>query len=302
MPELPEVEVVRRGLTPFVKGSKIDHVEVRHARSVRRNEGQFEDQLAGATIEHVSRRGKFMWCVLDRPDALVVHLGMSGQFRVYPWIDQESVLEARSHPHLRVLCELALEQQGNRDGGKYDLHFLDQRTFGGMHLSPLVEVDTGEYVPQSVAHIARDPLDPRFDIDLFVDRVGTTPSEIKRVLLNQSVISGVGNIYADEALFRTGLHGSIPASQLDQESVHRLVANVTDVMNEALDEGGTSFDALYVNVNGESGYFSRSLAVYGREGQPCERCGSAIERISFMNRSSFFCGKCQPRNPAVAHA
>ncbi len=288
--------MVRRGLMSFMQGASVRRVEVRHSRAIRRNEGPFSDQLQGAVIRHVSRRGKFLWCVLDRPYALVVHLGMSGQFRVYPWIDQKPPLGPRGHPHLRALFEIA-----QKKGGQSDLHFLDQRTFGGMHVSQLVETDSGEHIPQSAAHIARDPLDPLFDVDLLVDKLRITQSEIKRVLLNQSVISGVGNIYADEALFRSGFHGSINADQLTKEDVYQLVTHVKNVMIEALDKGGTSFDALYVNVNGESGYFSRSLAVYGREGEPCEQCGSPIERMSFMNRSSFFCGNCQRGNPAVAH-
>lgn len=296
MPELPEVEVVRRGLTPFLHNSTLNRVEVRHDRATRRNPGSFTDQLQGCVIRHVSRRGKFLWCVLDQPEALVVHLGMSGQFRVYPWTDQEVPAEQRSHPHLRILCEL--EQPS---GAKLDLHFLDQRTFGGMHLSPLVSGDRGDHIPESVAHIARDPLDPEFNVRDFVQKIHNSRSEIKRVLLNQSILSGIGNIYADEALFRSSLHGSVIAGEVTEKDLLELVSHVKDVMNEALDEGGTSFDALYVNVNGESGYFSRSLAVYGREGEPCDRCGSDIQRISFMNRSSFFCGKCQPRIPAVAH-
>ena len=297
MPELPEVEVVRRGLSSFVIGSTFNRVEVRHSRAIRRNEGSFADQLQGAVIQHISRRGKFVWFVLDRPEALVVHLGMSGQFRIYPWTDQVSPVGERDHPHLRILCEL--EQP---TGAILDLHFLDQRTFGGMHVSTLVPGEDGERLPVSVAHIARDPLDPRFDVANLVRKFHNSQSEIKRVLLNQSIMSGVGNIYADESLFRSGLHGSINAGQLSEKQILELVTHVKDVMCEALDEGGTSFDALYVNVNGESGYFSRSLSVYGREGEPCDRCGSAIQRIAFMNRSSFFCGKCQPRIPAVAHS
>lgn len=297
MPELPEVEVVRRGLTPYLQNSTINRVEVRHDRAVRRNQGSFPDQLQGSLIHHISRRGKFLWCVLDQPEALVVHLGMSGQFRVYPWTDKGAPTEERSHPHLRILCEL--EQSS---GAVFDLHFLDQRTFGGMHVSPLVSGDHADHIPESVKHIARDPLDPQFDVVDFISKIHNSQSEIKRVLLNQSIISGIGNIYADEALFRSGIHGSVVGAELTEGTILQLVAHVTDVMNESLDEGGTSFDALYVNVNGESGYFSRSLSVYGRESEPCDRCGSDIQRISFMNRSSFFCGKCQPRTPAVAHS
>lgn len=301
MPELPEVEIVRRGLTPFVQGSTFKTVEVRHVRSVRRNPGSLPDQLQGSLIEHVSRRGKYLWCVLQGPHALVVHLGMSGQFRVYPWVGRKPPVLERDHAHLRILAVLK-----RPSGELLDLHFLDQRTFGQVHVSPLVSVNTGdtadanEFLPASLTHIARDPLDPFFDVERMVSKVGRSPSEIKRVLLNQTVMSGVGNIYADEALFRSGIRGSRIASDLTAGRVHELVSHVKDVMNESIGEGGTSFDALYVNVNGESGYFSRTLAVYGREGEACTQCGSAIQRISFMNRSSFFCNKCQPATSAVA--
>lgn len=295
MPELPEVEVVRRGLVPHVTNTVIHLVEVRHPRSIRRNIGSFEERLQGTAIHHISRRGKFMWFVLNGPDALVVHLGMSGQFRIYPMSTESSTESERDHPHLRLRFEL-----DRNSGGLVDLHFLDQRTFGGMHLSPMTETDRGEQIPESVTHIARDPLDPHFSLKEFTSRLAGKTSEIKRVLLDQTVISGVGNIYADEALFRSGLHGSIIAGSLPERSVEELVTHVKDVMNEALVQGGTSFDALYVHVNGDSGYFSRSLSVYGREGEPCERCGSLISRVKFMNRSSFFCAQCQPRTPVVA--
>lgn len=294
MPELPEVEVVRRGLGPHVDDARIVELEVLNPRSVRQNFGDLTGQLRGSHIHHVSRRGKYLWFVLDQPEVLVAHLGMSGQFRVHDPRDHDST--QKPPKHLRITFELE-----DADQGKTQLQFIDQRTFGGVYLSPVEKLDCGEYIPRSIAHIARDPLDPKFDRDQLVQVLSRKQVAIKRVFLDQSVISGVGNIYADEALFRSGLHGSTLACDLDAYSIHLLVSHVTDVMNEALVQGGTSFDALYVNVNGESGYFSRSLDVYGRAGEPCTRCGTPIARIKFMNRSSYFCPKCQRSPSAVAH-
>ena len=147
--------------------------------------------------------------------------------------------------------------------------------------------------PGAIAHIALDPLDPNFDAADFADRLSRKKVSIKRCLLDQTVVSGVGNIYADEALWRSRLNYEQAASSLSSEEAIELLGHVRDVMNEALAQGGTSFDALYVNVNGESGYFSRSLEVYGQAGQPCSRCGTAIVRETFMNRGSHFCPECQ---------
>jgi len=157
-----------------------------------------------------------------------------------------------------------------------------------------VTVD-GTVVPDSVAHIARDPLDPRFDPDVVVKTLRSKQTEIKRALLDQTVVSGVGNIYADEALWRAEIHGNRPTDKLSGPRLRRLLDAARDVMTEALDQGGTSFDALYVNVNGQSGYFDRSLDAYGQEDLPCRRCGSPIRREKFMNRSSYSCPRCQPR-------
>ena len=291
MPELPEVEVVRRGLGPHVNGARIVELEVLNSRSVRQNFGDLAHQLRGAYIHHVSRRGKYLWFVLDRPEVLVAHLGMSGQFRVRDRRDQK-----RPTPkHLRIAFELEDSNKRNTQ-----LQFIDQRTFGGMYLSPVERLADGESIPRSITHIARDPLDPKFDKKRLYEVLSRKQVAIKRVLLDQSVISGVGNIYADEALFRTRLHGLVLASDLGAHSVQSLVSHVTDVMNEALVQGGTSFDALYVNVNGQSGYFSRSLDAYGRAGEPCTRCGTPIAREKFMNRSSYFCPECQRLPSAVA--
>ncbi|MFC6012849.1 bifunctional DNA-formamidopyrimidine glycosylase/DNA-(apurinic or apyrimidinic site) lyase [Nocardia lasii] len=280
MPELPEVEVVRRGLAEHAVGRAIDTVTVTHPRAVRRHVAGGEDlaaRLTGLRIDSAQRRGKYLWLTFDEPDtALVVHLGMSGQMLVQP-----ASAPVEKHAHIRAAL-----------GDGAELRFVDQRTFGGWALGDLVEVD-GTVVPDSVAHIARDPLDPRFDREAVVAAIRAKNTEIKRVLLDQTVVSGIGNIYADEALWRAGLHGTRVAAELSRPVVRRLLDDVTAVMTEALAVGGTSFDALYVNVNGESGYFSRSLAAYGRADEPCDRCGVALIREQFMNRSSFSCPKCQ---------
>jgi formamidopyrimidine-DNA glycosylase len=288
VPELPEVETVRVGLQRWVAGRTIAAVEVRHPRAVRRHAGGGADlaaRLAGLTVEAASRRGKYLWLPLAAVDGsagecLVAHLGMSGQFLVRP-------ADAEDEKHLHVRFTFT-------DGGP-ELRFVDQRTFGGVLLDRLVPAPDRpeENLPEQIVHIARDPLDPHFDDALFVARLRRRDTEVKRALLDQTLISGVGNIYADEALWRAKLHGARRTATLTRPLVGVLLREVRAVLIEALGAGGTSFDALYVNVNGESGYFDRSLAVYGREGLPCRRCGTAIRRISFMNRSSFFCPRCQ---------
>lgn len=282
MPELPEVEVVRRGLAEHVVGHTIESVVVKHPRSVRRHELGGDDlaaRMTGLRIESACRRGKFLWLTFDDPDAaLVVHLGMSGQMLVQP-------AQAPLEKHAHIVAAL--------DNGT-QLRFVDQRTFGGWALNRLITLD-GTDVPESVAHIARDPLDPQFDTEAVVARIRGKSSEIKRVLLDQTVVSGIGNIYADEALWRARIHGERSAAALTRPAVRRLLGDVQAVMAEALDAGGTSFDALYVNVNGSSGYFERSLAAYGRADRPCRRCGAPIRREKFMNRSSFSCPRCQPK-------
>lgn len=282
MPELPEVEVVRLGLESHVVGSTIESVEVLHPRAVRRHFAGAKDlagQLRGRRISSAERRGKYLWLPLEPRDvAIVVHLGMSGQMLVQPPTIQDE-------KHLRIRARL--------DNGA-ELRFVDQRTFGGWALAPLEEVD-GSIVPEPVAHIARDPADPLFDAESVVNVLRGKHTEIKRAILDQTVLSGVGNIYADEALWRAKIHGNRIAETLTRPALRRLLVAVNAVMGEALVQGGTSFDALYVNVNGESGYFDRSLDAYGQEGFPCSRCGSLIRREKFMNRSSYSCPKCQPR-------
>jgi formamidopyrimidine-DNA glycosylase len=278
MPELPEVENVRQGLSPWVTGRRIASVEVRHPRAIRRHvpgPDHFGDVLLGRTIVGTRRRGKYLWLPLDSGDAIIGHLGMSGQLLLRP-------ASASDEAHLRVRI-------GFHDGGP-ELRFVDQRTFGALAVS-----EGGADLPAEIAHIARDPLDPDFSDAGFVAALRRRRTGVKRALLDQTLISGVGNIYADEALWRAGLHGGRPTQALTRPGAARLLGHVRDVLAEALGAGGTSFDSLYVNVNGESGYFDRSLNVYGREGEPCPRCGAPLRREAFMNRSSYSCPRCQPR-------
>lgn len=351
MPELPEVETVRAGLADHSLGRPVRAVRVVDARSLRRHlpgPAHFEAALTGRALRGAYRRGKYLWLTLSEADgtladeALVVHLGMSGQLLVRdePGSKSGNDSEARAafdeQPrHLRVALELgpagATSAAGatggaastnrasvNRASTGQRLLFVDQRIFGGMFLSPLVpdvpaavaankaaagevtldEVPERFLVPEAVKHIARDPLDEFFDPAAVRRKFLRTSSGIKKVLLDQSVISGVGNIYADEALWRARLHYAKPARTLSAAQTRELLEAVTQVLRESLAAGGTSFDALYVNVLGESGYFERSLNAYGRAGEPCHRCAEAgrtslIVREPFQNRSSYRCPHCQ---------
>jgi len=277
VPELPEVEVVRRGLERHVAGRTIDEVTVLHPRAVRRHLAgatDFADAVAGRAVAGARRRGKYLWLPVGE-DALLAHLGMSGQLLVG---DPARPLS----PHVRAVFTFT-------DDGP-DLRFTDQRTFGH-----LLFVPGGADLPGPIAHIAPDPLEAAFDEAAFAAKLRRRRTGIKRALLDQSLISGVGNIYADEALWRARLHWARATDTASQPEITRLVAAIREVMTTALAAGGTSFDSLYVNVNGESGYFDRSLAVYGQADRPCPRCGTPVRRDPFMNRSAYTCPRCQPR-------
>lgn len=289
MPELPEVETVRAGLDRFVVGRTITAVEVRHPRAVRRHlagQADLVARLTGARLLSARRRGKYLWLPLSADAAgaadqcLVGHLGMSGQFLVAPVATPD-----QRHLHVRLSFD---------DGGP-ELRFVDQRTFGGVLVDDLVPCADvpDDTVPARISHIARDPLDHSFDEDALIARIRNRNTTIKRALLDQSLVSGIGNIYADESLWRARLHGARPTAALSRPRLRGLLSDVRAILAEAIGAGGTSFDDLYVNVNGQSGYFSRTLAVYGRAGLPCLRCGTAIRRVAFMNRSSYFCPRCQ---------
>jgi formamidopyrimidine-DNA glycosylase len=287
VPELPEVEVVRAGLEPAVAGATVTRVEVLDERSLRRHDGPAEDfieRLTDATLGVPERRGKFLWVPVEGTDeALVIHLGMSGQV----------LLRERAAARDR-LTRVVLEVR-HPDHGELRVDFVDQRIFGSMALDSLVPTpdDPGQRVPSQVAHIARDPMDPRFDDRVFLNALARKQTTIKRALLDQTLISGIGNIYADESLWAARVHYDQPTATLSRARATSLLAEVRVVLGKALAEGGTSFDAQYVNVNGASGYFSHSLNAYGRQGEPCPRCGRPIVRESFMNRGSHFCAFCQ---------
>jgi formamidopyrimidine-DNA glycosylase len=320
MPELPEVEVVRLGLLPAVSGATVAAVTVFDERSLRRHDGpaeDFVDRLTGAQFTGAERRGKFLWLPIaasaaaagdaapNTPtlststpkEALVVHLGMSGQV----------LLRTREQDDRLTRIRLDIEHPVQ---GPLRLNFVDQRIFGSMALDALVPSGglptadpptadpltadlPGGAIPSQVAHIARDPLDPLFDDALFASRLGKRKTGIKRAILDQTLISGIGNIYADEALWAARLHYDQPTATLPRAKVTLLLAEVRSVLRKALAEGGTSFDAQYVNVNGASGYFSHSLNVYGQQGKECPRCGREVKREQFMNRGSHFCPWCQ---------
>lgn len=307
MPELPEVEVVRGGIEPAVVGASVAGVEVFDERSLKRHDrtrGSFVDLLEGQRMLGAVRRGKFLWIPLSSGNALVTHLGMSGQVLLRsPGAESEKQLRIRIH----------LDQPAF---GEVWLNFVDQRIFGSMAIDAMVPTVDGAVagysgvasgstepapwaysLPSQVAHIARDPLDPAFSDASFADALTRKNSGIKRVLLDQSLISGIGNIYADEALFAAGLHYNQPANSLSAAEVATVLRAVRLILNKALAEGGTSFDAQYVNVNGESGYFSHSLTAYGQHGKPCQRCGATMVREQFMNRGSHFCPVCQQLRP-----
>ncbi|TFC28983.1 Fpg/Nei family DNA glycosylase [Cryobacterium sp. TMT2-18-3] len=310
MPELPEVEVVRAGLAPAVTGAVIAGVEVFEPRSLRRHDsasGQFADLLQSRVALAAVRRGKFLWLPLDSGRALVVHLGMSGQVLLRsPGSDTDR--------HLRIRLQIE-----HPEHGELWVNFVDQRIFGGMAVDSMQPtrdgltagysglaggatgadglagsgLDWSGLIPSQVAHIARDPLDPGFSAPLLLAALARKKTGIKRALLDQTLISGIGNIYADEALFEARVHYEQPADSLSPAHGRALLGAVRSILNRALAEGGTSFDAQYVNVNGQSGYFSHSLNAYGRQGLPCPRCGTLLVRQQFMNRSSHLCPRCQ---------
>lgn len=277
MPELPEVETVRSGLEKYILGRKIKTAESFHSRTIKPNSIAPLGAVVGARIKAVKRRGKFLWLELDRDFALVAHLGMSGQLLVQP-------AKAPEPRHLRAKFTLA----GGLSSRLDQIRFIDQRTFGWLSIEHFV----GD-VPSSVAHIALDPFEQNFDLNNVVTRIKSKKCAIKAAILNQEIISGIGNIYADEALWRSQIHPQVVCEDLSEMEIKKVINSAKSVMKSALKSGGTSFDEQYKNVNGESGYFSRSLKVYGREGEKCSRCGSTIHRIAFANRSSHFCPCCQ---------
>ena len=277
MPELPEVETVRRGLEHLVTGYRITEALDLHPRALKPESIAPLATLNGAKITGTNRRGKFMWLTLNRPYVLVAHLGMSGQFLIH-----HKNLPKATHVRAQFNLKKTLRTQ--------ELVFNDQRTFGWLSIEELTN-----NVPTSVQHIAPDPFDSLFDKAATVKNYLRRNIKIKTALLNQEIMSGVGNIYADETLWRAKVHPETIASELSAKKIASIIDYATQVMSEAIEKGGTSFDDLYINVNGESGFFEQSLAAYGQEDEPCPRCGTPIKRITFGARSSHFCPRCQRR-------
>jgi formamidopyrimidine-DNA glycosylase len=275
MPELPEVETVRRGLHHLVSGYRIVQATDLHPRALKSESLAPLSSLQGARITGTGRRGKFLWITIDRPLVLVAHLGMSGQFLIAQK-DRPAAKHVRAHFALKKSLR------------KLDLVFNDQRTFGWLSVE---EINDG--VPTSASHIARDPFDPDFDFHATVTKLAKRNVRIKSALLNQEIMSGVGNIYADEALWRAQVHPESVTSEMSVKKIGSVIEYATEVMAEAIAQGGTSFDDLYIDVNGESGFFDQSLSAYGREDEPCPRCGTLIKRIVISARSSHFCPRCQ---------
>ena len=277
MPELPEVETVRSGLEKYVVGKRISAVQTFHARTVKPGSIAPLSSAVGSKIQAVKRRGKFLWLELDRDFTLVAHLGMSGQLLVQP---STAPIQAHMRARMSLLSRLGR--------GRDEIRFIDQRTFGWLSLE-----EQNKGIPRCVEHIAYDPFEAEFDINQVVAKIKSKKCAIKPAILNQEVLSGIGNIYADEALWRAKIHPEIICEDLSEVEVKKVISSAKSVMKLAIKSGGTSFDEQYKNVNGESGYFSRSLKVYGREGEKCSRCGSTIHRITFANRSPHFCPRCQ---------
>jgi formamidopyrimidine-DNA glycosylase len=286
MPELPEVETVRAGLERTVVGRRVREVTVTGPRTLRRHLAGPEDfvrRLTGRRLAAACRRGKFLWLPTDDGTTLLAHLGMSGQFLAAP---------PDTDPPRHLRARLRFDDAGP------DLLFADQRTFGGLALTDDTLTEDG--VPAALAHVAPDPLEPAFDDAWFAAVLRRRKTGLKRALLDQTLVSGIGNIYADESLWLARLHYARATERLRRADVDRLLVAVRQVLRAAITAGGTSFDDLYVAVNGESGWFDRSLEAYGRAGEPCSRCGALIVRERFTNRSSFFCPRCQPR-PRSGH-
>jgi formamidopyrimidine-DNA glycosylase len=283
MPELPEVETVRRGLESEIAGYKVTDVVVFDTRSIKRNVGSkssFKRELVGSRLDRFERRGKFLWMPLDAKRCLVTHLGMSGQV----------LLRTPGHPPDK--CE-RLRISVERRKKNLEVRFIDQRLFGGMFIDELVGIKSHQAVPKSASHIAPDPLEDQFDLDYVVQVMGKRSVSIKSLLLNQEIISGIGNIYADETLWLSRVHYLTPGGSLVKAKLSEVIKTAQKVLTQAVKQGGTSFDEQYKNVNGESGSFSKSLNAYGRTGLPCRRCNALIRREAWANRGSHFCPSCQ---------
>lgn len=283
MPELPEVETVRRGLEHLIGGFQINDIQIYDRRSLKRNVGnevEFKKELIGLRLEQFERRGKFLWIPLSQDRSLVTHLGMSGQILV-----RNPAQPLDKFERIRISVQKARKN--------LEFRFVDQRLFGGIYLDDLVQTNSYGTIPKSVMHIAPDPLESIFDIERVARVFAGRIAGIKSLIMNQQILSGIGNIYADETLWLSRIHYLTPGASLEKNKIKRVIQVAQEVLSEAVNQGGTSFDQQYKNVNGESGTFSQSLNAYGRTGLPCPRCGTNIKRDAWSNRGSHFCPRCQ---------
>ncbi|ACX52156.1 formamidopyrimidine-DNA glycosylase [Ammonifex degensii KC4] len=268
MPELPEVETIRRQLAEKVIGARIKRVEVRRA-AVMTNPIPGLDLLSGKTITGVSRRGKWLWLSLEGDLALLFHLGMTGQL---VWEE-----EGELPPHTHLLIEL--------DRGR--LRFTDFRRFGRVRLGKSEEIR--DYLEEK---LGPEPLSPAFSVSYLKNALARSRRPIKALLLEQKAVAGLGNIYTDEALFLAGIDPRRPACTLTEDEVKRLHEAIKGVLAEGIRHRGTSI-RNYVDAEGTPGEHSLFLRVYGREGQPCPRCGTPIKKIKLSGRGTHFCPHCQ---------
>ena len=276
MPELPEVETTRRGLLDTLEGQRLSEVHVLRARMARRNEGgsrQVEDRLRGRHVKRLGRQGKFILGEIEGDLWMVLHLGMSGRMEVRARSDE-------MRPHTNVLLTTPAGQ----------VRFVDPRTFGF-----IAAWTDDEFSASSLSQLGPDALDDLPPTKALAERMAGRTVAIKTLLLNQSFVAGLGNIYADEVLIRAGVHPERPAGSLSAEEVAAIRKHIRPVLNAGLQHGGTSLDDLaYLLPDGRAGEYVRRLRACGREDEPCRTCGTLIRRIVVGQRSSYFCSRCQP--------
>jgi formamidopyrimidine-DNA glycosylase len=276
VPELPEVETVRRDLDKEISGKKIKEVVVTGHRTVRRRPADFSEKLEGRKVTGVERKGKFLVIKMDSEDVLVIHLRMSGQLLKCTAKDPVD-----KHTHATITFA---------PPGAFQIRFVDPRTFGELFVTPIGEYDA---IPE-LAHIGFDPLETPMSWDRFGFMVRERKAKLKTLLMDQSFIAGIGNLYADEILFAAGLRYDRSSDSLTTQEVRRLWRAMTEVLTEAIKARGSSLaDEQYVDLYGRSGTYQSQHQAYARDGQRCLRCRGTIQKVKFAQRSTYFCGSCQ---------
>ena len=280
MPELPEVETVRRGLAPVMEGARIDRLVVNRADLRFPFPDRFRPRVEGTTITRMGRRAKFLVCELSSGEALIMHLGMSGRFTV----NQIASADFHHDPGTKPVHDHVVFHMSSGATVTYN----DPRRFGFMELWPVA--DMGTY--PRLSHLGPEPLSNHFHAAYLSQALHAKAAPIKAALLDQAVIAGLGNIYVCEALFRAGISPRRKALSVAGKRAERLAPAINEVIAEAIAAGGSSISD-FASASGELGYFQKQFSVYDREGAPCDRCGTEIRRIVQSGRSSFYCGTCQ---------